>query len=311
MDHIHPPDHQQINAVLTRPAKKSGGERRAGKRKGDDESSYSSDEEAAATGQPVRKRYPVLSPASSSCQSSVLAGSPKAGNEVDSDSAGGTVKELEQAMSKHLPPPDKTTSHTDFSTDALLKAQQRSTIQWIGALQQPGASLPASTLLRQLYANRESVIRANVSSRGGGGYYGPEMVGPLPTPPGSEGGSYPPQDYNGLYPNYSAVDYHSAMTPPSSVSPRDKHQQPMVTPSGGFDSPPVGAPFTHDMLRSQYLDQPLPLKPQPYPPSVHPLEPYPTTSLEQPQFYPSNPPPAFHLYNKPNTASPNWYTAPS
>lgn len=94
-------------------------------------------------------------------------------------------------MSKHLPPPDKTTSHTDFSTDALLKAQQRSTIQWIGALQQPGASLPASTLLRQLYANRESVIRANVSTRGGGGYYGPEMVGPLPTPPGSEGGTYP------------------------------------------------------------------------------------------------------------------------
>ncbi|CAB0021052.1 unnamed protein product, partial [Nesidiocoris tenuis] len=304
MDHIHPPDHQQINNVLTRPHKKTG-ERRASKRKNDDESSYSSDEDVAngggsggagaSGGQPVRKRYPILSPASSSCQSSALAGSPKAGNEVDSDSAaGGTVKELEQAMSKHLPPPpqDKTSAvaqqHTDFSTDALLKAQQRSTIQWIGALQQQhapgpgGGPLPASTLLRQLYANRESVIRANVTTRGGG-YYGPDMIGPLPTPPGSEGsgGAYGgPQDYNALYPNYSAaaaaaaaVEYHSAMTPPSSVSPRDKHQPaagPIMTT--GFDSPPVGGPYaTHDMLRSSYLDQPLPLKPQPY--AHHHLDP--------------------------------------
>ena len=91
-----------------------------------------------------------------------------------------SVKDIEQAMSKHLPgaslsKPDSPAIHqpTDFSTDALLKQQQqRSTIQWIGAHHHLGhpspqqtstPSLPASALLRHLYAtNRESVIRANV-----------------------------------------------------------------------------------------------------------------------------------------------------
>lgn len=91
-----------------------------------------------------------------------------------------SVKDIEQAMSKHLPgasltKPDSPAMHqpTDFSTDALLKQQQqRSTIQWIGAhhhlghpssQQSSAPSLPASALLRHLYAtNRESVIRANV-----------------------------------------------------------------------------------------------------------------------------------------------------
>jgi neuronal PAS domain-containing protein 1/3 len=234
-------------------------------------------------------------------------------------------------MSKHLPVAlDKTP--TDFSTDTLLKQQQKSTIQWIGALPQtqpPGAPLPASALLRQLYANRESVIRANVHAGRGttGSYYAGEM-GPLPTPPGSEG-SYSDQfvlhnqksgDFGGLYstPGGYTVDYHSAMTPPSSVSPRDKHQQVHNT----FDNPS----YT-DVLRHQYNlplagdspAQPLPLKPQPYP--VHPTAiDYATSTLDQSQFYHHSA--GFHLYhaNKTNASAPvypetlknsNWYSTPS
>ena len=321
----------QINNVLSRPAKKMGNERKSQKRKiGEEESSCSSEEDE----RPTRKRYPVLSPASSSCHSSAIAGSPKPQVE-DSDGGGASVKELEQAMSKHLPALDKgrEAPHrpTDFSADTLLKAQQqRSTIQWIGAhhhLSQQGAPLPASTLLRQLYANRESVIRANVRPGPGGPYYAPEAnhAGPLPTPPGSEG-SYAEQfvlqnaksnEFGGLVSPYSgggyAVDYHSAMTPPSSVSPRDKHQQQV---HGGFESPVYG----HYPAESPA--QPLPLKPQPYPVHHGPLDPY-SSSLDQSQFY-HHGAASFHLYHPSNKGSPappvypdplknpaNWYSTPS
>ena len=320
------------------------------------------------------------------------------------------MKDLEHAMSKHLPavtlgkgttstpPPLSLQQHqpTDFSTDALLKQQQqRSTIQWIGAhhhlnhlnhhqqlqhSQGSSAPLPASALLRQLYANRESVIRANVhaaatgigtTGRGGGAtsYYAGDVnqVGPLPTPPGSEGSStYGDHQFvlahnqktgtgvvNGgadafssLVSSYSttggySVDYHSAMTPPSSVSPRDKHQQ-QIHSGGAFDSPVYS-----DVLRHQYLGgtagggatgtdgtpaQPLPLKPQVYS-AVHPsaldaAAAYAaTTSLDQSQFYHHSTAGAgFHLYhptaNKTVTAtatvypealknSANWYSTAS
>ncbi|KAJ9574545.1 hypothetical protein L9F63_008284, partial [Diploptera punctata] len=361
-------------------------------------------------------RSAVLSPASSSCHSSTTsscvpapplvlpADSPKQPVQHD-DSDGGarlsqhdlplgqpienrslpgggtSVKDLEHAMSKHLPavtlgkgttstpPPLSLQQHqpTDFSTDALLKQQQqRSTIQWIGAhhhlnhlnhhqqlqhSQGSSAPLPASALLRQLYANRESVIRANVhaaatgigsTGRGGGptSYYAGDVnqVGPLPTPPGSEGSStYGDHQFvlahnqksttgvvNGgadafssLVSSYSttggySVDYHSAMTPPSSVSPRDKHQQ-QIHGGGAFDSPVYS-----DVLRHQYLGgtggagtagadgtpaQPLPLKPQVYS-AVHPsaldaAAAYAaTTSLDQSQFYHHSTAGAgFHLYH--------------
>nr|CAI5864367.1 unnamed protein product [Callosobruchus analis] len=228
-------------------------------------------------------------------------------------SSGTSVKDLENAMSKHLPA-CKSPIHqpTDFSTDALLKQQQRTTIQWIGAhqqLQQQGP-LPASALLRQLYANRESVIRANVhgitsaTSRSGSttSYYRSDNqvgIGPLPTPPGSEGSSsYSEHQFllsqHQNYPAGYSMDYHTAITPPSSVSPRDKHQQ----LHGGvtFDSP---VPY-QDVLRHQYPDSPLPLKPQVY------------SYVDQPQFYHHGAAGAgFHLYH-PGKAAPgassNWYS---
>lgn len=328
-------------------ASRRGQKRKLSATQREDESSCCSSEDEER----LRKRYPVLSPASSSCHS-VPVGSPKPPPD-DSDGGGGgtSVKDLEHAMSKHLPVVlDKTP--TDFSTDTLLKQQQRSTIQWIGAhhlpqhSQSPGAPLPASALLRQLYANRESVIRANVHAGRNGGatstYYSGDMnhVGPLPTPPGSEG-SYSDQfvlahnqkasdAFGGLVSSYPTtgsytVDYHSAMTPPSSVSPRDKHQQVHTA----FENPA----YT-DVLRHQYNlpisgggggetpAQPLPLKPQPYP--VHPtaIE-YASSGLDQSQFYHHSA--GFHLYhptNKSATASSsvypetlknpaNWYSTPS
>jgi hypothetical protein len=107
-----------------------------------------------------RKRYPVLSPASS-CNSSVglaISASPKTvphddsdsgsggtgnavgntnggtpGNGVTVSSASNSVKDLENAMSKHLPStaieknasPQLHHQPTDFSTDTLLKQQQQ------------------------------------------------------------------------------------------------------------------------------------------------------------------------------------------
>lgn len=320
-------------------------------------------------------------------------------------------------MSKHLPsnmlhaPTNKSStpplSHhpTDFSTDALLKQQQqRSTIQWIGAhhhlnhlnhqqLQLQAAAggqtggtapLPASALLRQLYANRESVIRANVhgittssttaaaaaaaaavaqrasasSASSAAHYYTGELsqVGPLPTPPGSEGSStYSEHQFmlqhqkatNGdsfgslgsLYPGSGgyAMEYHNAMTPPSSVSPRDKQQSAPGVPGGGGASATSAAvhggvsfdntvPMYSDVLRHQYgvvasesgptQPLPLPLKPQVYS-AMHPsaLDAYVSSApLDQSQFYHHGATGAgFHLYHPANKGGPansaNWYSA--
>lgn len=379
---LHPLPPKKIPAE-----KPASGARRTHKRKPatplhreEESSCCSSEEEEVSNPCRTRKRYPVLSPASS-CNSSAgitISASPKPVPHEDSDGGGGaSVKDLENAMSKHLPPStlDKNSSPlihqtTDFSTDTLLKQQQqRSTIQWIGAhhhhlnqlshqhAQQYG---PASALLKQLYAaNRESVIRANVhaatsglpgnTSRNGSSpgipYYSSEVnhVGPLPTPPGSEGSfseqfslshNQKPNDaFSSLVSSYStggtySVDYHTAaMTPPSSVSPRDKHQQQIHQHSNGasFD----GSVY-NDVLRHQYLNsssteiptQPLPLKPQAYTPMHHSaLDAYASSGLDQSQFYHS---PGFHIYHPSNKGATgasvysegiknpsNWYPTPS
>ncbi|XP_050674039.1 protein trachealess isoform X2 [Leptidea sinapis] len=216
-----------------------------------------------------------------------------------------SVRDLENAMSKHLPALDgKEISHrpTDFSTDALLKQQQqKSAIQWIGTqnhhlnhlnrqIQGNHTSTPASTLLRQLYASRESVIRSNFlgDARTGGYYSGDGQSGPLPTPPGSEGSSYGEQlghksaDLSLAYGSYA--DYHSAMTPPGSVSPRDKQQ---------YSLPYDNTAYT-EALRHPYLgDTPLPLKPQAYSAVPGALD-Y-ASSIDQSQFF--HPASSFHLYH--------------
>ncbi|XP_063234024.1 protein trachealess [Bacillus rossius redtenbacheri] len=339
-------EHIRLAAGLSiRALKKLSGEkqapRRAGKRKlADDDSSCCSseeeeedeeeDEEEVARGKPPPPppRVAVLSPASSSCHSSATgAPAPSPGEAA----AATTVKDLEHAMSKHLPraspPPAAAHQPTDFSADALLKQQQqRSTIQWIGAHHHhhhhhPSLAhqqqLPASALLRQLYANRESVIRANVhaGARPGAGYYAAaDAAGPLPTPPGSDGSSaygdhqfalgQKPDAFGSLVSSYSggyAVDYHPAMTPPSSVSPRDKTHHAQQGGAGAhFDAYP-------EVLRPQFLGgdapaQPLPLKPQVYS-AVHHAGALDaayaaSASLDQSQFYHHPASGAgFHLYH--------------
>lgn len=104
-----------------------------------------------------------------------------------------SVKDLENAMSKHLPSPINSNNNnnnnssnnttTDFSADSLLKQQQQdksSTIQWIGAHHNPfhqqNSPMPATALLRQLYANRESVIRATARQSSSGVYYPGKLI---------------------------------------------------------------------------------------------------------------------------------------
>lgn len=98
-----------------------------------------------------------------------------------------SVKDLENAMSKHLPSPinNNNNTTTDFSADSLLKQDQEksSTIQWIGhhhnPFHQQAAPMPATALLRQLYANRESVIRATARQSTNGVFYPGNLISNL------------------------------------------------------------------------------------------------------------------------------------
>lgn len=259
-----------------------------------------------------------------------------------------SVKDLEHAMSKHLPSPINNNSNnttTDFSTDSLLKQDQEksSTIQWIGAhhhnpFHQQAAPMPATALLRQLYANRESVIRATARQTSSGVFY-PDgsSAGPLPTPPGSEssfdnqfllhGHQQKSDAFTNLVSTYGgypgSMDYHNAMTPPSSVSPRE----PAANGGGNnksaatnVHSAPNGYDYP-DPLRNQYSAgtandsiPSLPLKPQPYSAAAamhhaatsSSMDAY--GSLDQSQYFPHHA--GFHLYHK-NTPATGWYTTPT
>ncbi|KAH8415263.1 hypothetical protein KR222_003508 [Zaprionus bogoriensis] len=292
--------------------------------------------------------------------------------------ADSAVKDLEHAMSKHLPSPTANNNNnqpsTDFSADALIKQQQQqqqqqqhdpneksSTIQWIGTPYQQPAPMPATALLRQLHAHRESVIRATArqTPTGVGVFYGEQQGGPLPTPPGSES-SYENQylqlhsaagaavgssvahagaggqkvassadAFTNLVSTYggyhSSIDYHNAMTPPSSVSPRDSNNSAKVPPSAALVVSSNGGYADYaDTLRGQYATPvdaaaatALPLKPQAYTAAMHPHAGHATTTteggvtysnLDQPQYF--APHSSFHLYHKGSPAS-GWYSTPS
>jgi len=165
----------------------------------------------------------------------------------------------------------------------------------------------------------------------------------LPTPPGSDNygdqfmlssqhstghqKSNPAADFSSLVPYSSSVssyDYQPAMTPPSSVSPRDK--PPFNSTSSDpitYGDPGISSNSSSFRPPQSYLDgpaQPLPLKPQVY--GYHPHagldSQYPLTDHSQSQFYPP-PHPGFHLYhpagkNNPygdSLKTPNWYSAAS
>jgi hypothetical protein len=161
----------------------------------------------------------------------------------------------------------------------------------------------------------------------------------LPTPPGSDTyvsdsqfmlGSHQKSASSGDFPSLvpyapvSSYDYQPAMTPPSSVSPRDKPPYSSDPGSNGYgDGSTLGSSSSSFRPPQTYLDgpaQPLPLKPQVY--GYHPhsaLESQyatPLTDHSQSQFYPP-PHTGFHLYH-PGKSTPygdlkntNWYSTTS
>lgn len=174
-----------------------------------------------------------------------------------------SVKDLEDVMNKHLP---NMTNHVDAGVVRTSPSDHMSSQHMSGSLQKPRCtiqwrgnpeadSLPASTLLRTLYANRESVIRSSARPQcfNGDTAQGVDTVDLL-TPPSNEGGLKEQLTLNipqialsnskcGGYTNPLSVSVHSSipdsftMTPPSSVSPEEK-----VTTSfmeTNFDPSPV------------------------------------------------------------------------
>lgn len=236
-----------------------------------------------------------------------------------------TVKELENVMSKHLPKTmvQDSASSTDFSTDSLLRhhhgdgSDKNQNAQFGHGnshfAHQPSATpMPATALLRQLYANRESVIRATTRPTNYMYTDSSQQQQSLPTPPND---SYDSQyllntrksgeafgNLVSSYGAYSSMEYNNAMTPPSSVSPRDltNHKS-----SGNYDysnlSSAGDARMQYQTGANDSNSLPhLPLKPQPY--AIHQMDPSSYGIDHQSQYFPYHS--GFHLYHK------NIYTPP-
>ena len=119
--------------------------------------------------------------------------------EAAAAATGSSVHDLEAAMNKHLPVAMPTGIEQDHQSPGGCSgygqlAKNRSTIQWIGGHSPSsamggggggGSDLSASSLLRSLYPNRESVIRTNVYSTRP--QYYADIQNVLLTPPGGTG----------------------------------------------------------------------------------------------------------------------------
>lgn len=163
----------------------------------------------------------------------------------------------------------------------------------------------------------------------------------LPTPPGSD--NYGDQfmlsthhathqksnstDFPSLVPysSVSSYDYQPAMTPPASVSPRDKPSYPSASDPTTYGDPGISTNSSSFRPPQSYLDgpaQPVPLKPQVYGyhhPHASLESQYPSIDHTQSQFYPP-PHTGFHLYHPATGKSnpygdalktPNWYPTAS
>lgn len=220
-----------------------------------------------------------------------------------------TVKDLENVMSKHLPKSSLVANNSsrDFSTDSLLRLQPEDNKNGFNQenshyAHQSSTPMPATALLRQLYANRESVIRA--TTRPVNFMYSDNIhQQSLPTPPNDSYDSQylrkPSESFNNLvspYSGYPSMEYNNAMTPPSSVSPRDLTNHKSI---GNYDytnlAPTVDSRVqyqTNNSTEANSLSH-LPLKPQPY--SIHQID----SSYNvdhQSQYFPYHS--GFHLYHK-------------
>lgn len=207
------------------------------------------------------------------------------------------VKQLEDAMSKHLPKSSlNDTTSTDYSTDSLLRQQSEA-----DKLQHQSSSpMPATALLRQLYANRESVIRATTKPTN---FMFSDSS--YPTPPND---SYDSQylrksgegfsNFVSTYANYPSMEYNNAMTPPSSVSPRDLSNQKSSRGSCEYTNLTSGDNRVQYQTSSSSSLPQLPLKPHPY--SIHQMEP--PYSVDHQSYFPYHS--GFHLYHKSHVYTP-------
>ncbi len=180
-------------------------------------------------------------------------------SENSKDRSESSVRDLENAMSKHLPSPSSSNHATNFSTTSLLKPQDK---EWNSSSNFPDQQtpvMPASTLLKQLYANRESVIRAATRPN----YIYSENGTAIPAPGDYPSGEYPSVYPPSAYPSNAAVEYNNNnMTPPGSLSPRD------LSSLGSKNATTVGSyEYNHYAPSTDTTVLQLPLKPQPY--SIH------------------------------------------
>lgn len=218
------------------------------------------------------------------------------------------VRQLENVMSKHLPKSEESTDFSTLERQAIHNDSKNNHPIHFG--HDNLAPTPASALLRQLYASRESVIRATAKP-GGGNFMFPD---------GSHHHSHstPPNDFDYLrkttgesfgnfvssYGTYPSMDYHNAMTPPSSVSPRDLTNH--KSTRNNCDYLHLASTSTSDeRLHSQAMNHhdsasSLPLKPHPYP--AHQIDASSYGLDHQSQYFPYHT--GFHLYKSHHVYTP-------
>lgn len=104
-------------------------------------------------------------------------------DDINHNSVASSVKDLEDVMNRHLPVISENglKVSADLASQQLGVNRQRSAIQWAGNSHE-STTLPASNLLRTLYANRESVIRSSTRPS----YISSDPI-TLLTPPENEG----------------------------------------------------------------------------------------------------------------------------
>lgn len=170
---------------------------------------------------------------------------------------------------------------SDFSSNSLLSRQHHDA----HFQEQSLAPMPATALLRKLYANRESVIHPTIRST----LYSEVMHQPslAPTPPSDSYDSQfmHPRIYNG---------FNNSMTPPSSVSPKDltNHKSYRNYEYTNLSTTTSGSSDHYQEDHKEVITQ-LQLKHQPY--SSHQIDPgYNIEHQSQYIQYHSG----FHLYHK-------------
>ena len=201
------------------------------------------------------------------------------------------VKQLEHAMTKHLTK-SLLADVNNLSTDSLIR-QSEAEILHDNRSSQPPSPMPATALLRQLYVNRESVIHATTRPTNfmfsensyltppNDSYESQYLRKPVEAFGGSFVSSYP----------YPSIDYSNAMTPPSSVSPRDLPNQKPSRGSCEYTKLAAGDNRIQNHSNESNL---LPLKPHPY--SIHQMDPSYAIDHHQSQYFPYHS--GFHLYHK-------------